>query len=233
MGWGGGGPSREKAGFDPGCGGLGVVILSQGRRGGGAGQGSVWPQVKRSITLHLLLAVVNTLNTKTHSAKEIAEFSFENADDKGICSCKQRDIKQTVTFFRMYRNKALSAVHIFHLTPAGVEWCGTGHLELTTQWRWPLGSSWSQTVVVEAVADVVWWEEEQVAGNMWFGWLVSSCLSGWPVSSMFVTACGLQGHRTTVCSFEDQGPVSWMPTMVKRRQSNRHFTIGTRQTRVS
>ena len=33
---------------------------------------------------------MNTLNTKTHSSKEIAEFCFENADVKSICYCKQR-----------------------------------------------------------------------------------------------------------------------------------------------
>ena len=36
------------------------------------------------------MAVVKTINTKTHSSKEIAEFSFKNADDKNICYCKQR-----------------------------------------------------------------------------------------------------------------------------------------------
>ena len=33
---------------------------------------------------------MNTLNTKTRSSKEIAEFSFENAAVKSICYCKQR-----------------------------------------------------------------------------------------------------------------------------------------------
>ena len=33
---------------------------------------------------------MNTLNTKTHSSKDIAEFSLENADVKSICYCKQR-----------------------------------------------------------------------------------------------------------------------------------------------
>ena len=57
------------------------------------------------------------------------------------------DGKQTVTFFKMCRNKSLKAVNIFHLTAgvewcgthlspdthtAGVEWCGTGHEELCT-----------------------------------------------------------------------------------------------------
>ena len=34
--------------------------------------------------------MVNTLNTKTHSSKGIAEFSFENAGVKSICYCKER-----------------------------------------------------------------------------------------------------------------------------------------------
>ena len=42
------------------------------------------------LTLNFLVAVVETLNTKTHSSKEIGEFSFENADVESICYCKQR-----------------------------------------------------------------------------------------------------------------------------------------------
>ena len=34
--------------------------------------------------------MVNTLSTKTHSFKEIDEFSFENADVKSVCYCQQR-----------------------------------------------------------------------------------------------------------------------------------------------
>ena len=40
------------------------------------------------LTLNFLVAVVNILNTKTHSPKEMAEFSCENADIKSICYCK-------------------------------------------------------------------------------------------------------------------------------------------------
>ena len=42
------------------------------------------------LTFNFLVAVVNTLSTKTHSSKEIAEFCFENADVKSICYSKQR-----------------------------------------------------------------------------------------------------------------------------------------------
>ena len=44
----------------------------------------------KGLTLHFLVTVVNTLNTKTRSSKEIAEFSFKNANVKSICYCKQR-----------------------------------------------------------------------------------------------------------------------------------------------
>ena len=43
-----------------------------------------------SLTLNFPVAVVNTLNTKTHSSKEMVEFPFKNADVKSICYCKQR-----------------------------------------------------------------------------------------------------------------------------------------------
>ena len=42
------------------------------------------------LTLNFLVAVVNTVNTKTHSSKEMAEFFFENADVKSICYFKQK-----------------------------------------------------------------------------------------------------------------------------------------------
>ena len=43
-----------------------------------------------TLTLRFLVAVVNGLNTKTHSSKEITGFSFENAAVQIICHCKQR-----------------------------------------------------------------------------------------------------------------------------------------------
>ena len=42
------------------------------------------------LTLNVLVAVVNSLSTKTHSSKEVSEFCFGNADVKSICYCKQR-----------------------------------------------------------------------------------------------------------------------------------------------
>ena len=43
-----------------------------------------------SLTLDFLVAVVNSINTKTHCWKEMAEFCFKNANVKSICCCKQR-----------------------------------------------------------------------------------------------------------------------------------------------
>ena len=43
-----------------------------------------------SLTLNFLVAVLNTLNTKTHSSKEMADLSSENADVESICYCEQR-----------------------------------------------------------------------------------------------------------------------------------------------
>ena len=50
----------------------------------------VYISLLSSLTLKFPVAVVNSLNTTTHSSKEIAEFSFENADIRSICYCKQR-----------------------------------------------------------------------------------------------------------------------------------------------
>ena len=43
----------------------------------------------RMLTLNLVVAVVNSLSTKTHSSKEVTEFCFENADVKSLCWFKQ------------------------------------------------------------------------------------------------------------------------------------------------
>ena len=42
------------------------------------------PGPETPLTLHFLVAVVNALNTKTRSSKEMAQLSFENADVKSI-----------------------------------------------------------------------------------------------------------------------------------------------------
>ena len=44
-----------------------------------------------------VVAVVNSINSKTHPSKEMADFCSENADDKSICYCKQR-VKSTLSF---------------------------------------------------------------------------------------------------------------------------------------
>ena len=76
---------------------------------------------------------MNSWNTKTHSSKEMTQFCFKYADVYKHLVLHTEDEKHTVTFFRMCGNEALYAVHIFHphTHTAGVEWCGTGHWELT------------------------------------------------------------------------------------------------------
>ena len=52
---------------------------------------SYWgPKLSVILTLHFLMAAVDTLNTKTHSSTEMAQFSFECADVKNISYSKQR-----------------------------------------------------------------------------------------------------------------------------------------------
>ena len=74
------------------------------------------------------MAGVNTLNTKTHSSKEIAEFSFVNADAKSICYCKQR-VKSKLSLSSdcvetRLRKPCTSLTSHLH------SWCGIGHREL-------------------------------------------------------------------------------------------------------
>ena len=83
------------------------------------------------LTLTFLVAVVNSIHTKTYSSKEMTEFCFEKADVKSICYCKQR-MKSTLSFFRNVLK--WSYVWRAHLSPhthtACVVWCGIGHSEL-------------------------------------------------------------------------------------------------------
>ena len=72
------------------------------------------------LAVDFLVAVVNTLN----SSKEISELFFENADVERICYCNQRMRSKLSLPFRMCQNKALSAMHIFHLTPTRLVWNG-------------------------------------------------------------------------------------------------------------
>ena len=75
---------------------------------------------------------MNTLNTKTHSSKEIAEFSFENADVKSICYCNQRMKSKLSLSSECVRTKPCKPCTSFasHLH-SSYEWCGIGHQELT------------------------------------------------------------------------------------------------------
>ena len=67
---------------------------------------------------------MNNENTKTHSSKAVAEFSFEHADIKSICYCKTEGEKPTATFFRMRQNEALQAVHTTSFTSHLHSSCG-------------------------------------------------------------------------------------------------------------
>ena len=79
-------------------------------------------QIRQILTPDFLVAVVNSLSTKTHSSNEMTEFCFENVDAKSICYCKQR-MKSTLSLSsECVETKLCKPVHIFHLTPytAGV-----------------------------------------------------------------------------------------------------------------
>ena len=43
----------------------------------------------RNLTLNFLVAMVNSLNTKTHSSEEMTEFCFEKADVKAFAIAKR------------------------------------------------------------------------------------------------------------------------------------------------
>ena len=81
---------------------------------------------------------MNTLNTKTRSSKEIAEFSFKNADVKSICYCKQRmdGIRYTVTLSECVETKLCKPCTSFisHLHGScGMMWYRTLRVKLK---RW-------------------------------------------------------------------------------------------------
>ena len=79
------------------------------------------------LTFNFLVAVVNTLN----SSKEISEISFENADVKNICYCKQRMKSKLSLFQTVWKRSSVSRAHLSpHTYTARVEWCGIGHKEL-------------------------------------------------------------------------------------------------------
>ena len=98
------------------------------------------------LIVYFLVDVVNTLNTKTHTSKETAEFSLRNAEVKSICYCKQRmegtlslswecvktKLCKSCTSFISHLHswcgmvwyRTLRAVHIFHMTPTRLVWNG-------------------------------------------------------------------------------------------------------------
>ena len=78
-----------------------------------------------TLARNFLMAVMNMLN----SPKDISELSFENADVKSICSCKQRMKSKLSPFLRICQNtRSVSCAHLSpHTYTARVEWCGVGH----------------------------------------------------------------------------------------------------------
>ena len=81
-------------------------------------------QTNSDLTLDFLVAVVNTLNTKTHSSKEKAEFSFGNADGKSICYCKQRVKSKLSLSSECVETKLCKPCTYFTLTPTQLVWNG-------------------------------------------------------------------------------------------------------------
>ena len=77
------------------------------------------------LTLNFLVAVVNTLNTQTHSCKEVAEFWFEV---KSISYCN-RGRKANCRFLQnVLKRSFVSHTRLsLHTYTACVEWCGIGH----------------------------------------------------------------------------------------------------------
>ena len=75
------------------------------------------------LPLNFLVAVVNSLHTKTHSSKEMTEIDFETADVKSLCYCKQ-SMKSTLSLSSDCVELKLLAVHIVHLTPTQIVWNG-------------------------------------------------------------------------------------------------------------
>ena len=95
------------------------------------------------LTLNFLVAVVNTLNTKTHSSKVIAEFCFKNADVKCICYCKQR-IKSKLSLSSEFVESKLCkpcTSFTWHLhNSCGTVWYRTSRVKERyglRGWRWP------------------------------------------------------------------------------------------------
>ena len=85
---GGGCPHRPALRFRAFASGVVVVVVAAAAAAAAA---------DRALTLNILVAVVNSLSTKTHSSKKMTELCFENADVTSIWYCKQR-VKSTLSF---------------------------------------------------------------------------------------------------------------------------------------
>ena len=78
--------------------------------------------MKMRLTLNFLVAVVSTSNTKTHSCKEKAEFSFENENVRSICYCKQRMKSKLSLSSECVKTKLCKLCTSFLLTPTQLVW---------------------------------------------------------------------------------------------------------------
>ena len=80
-----------------------------------------------ALTLNILVSVVNIWNSKAPSWKNWTENGWIllwTSKFEQFSWVQTEDEKQTLTSFRMYRNKALQALHIFHLKSTWRVWHG-------------------------------------------------------------------------------------------------------------
>ena len=80
------------------------------------------------LTPNFLVVVVNTLNTQTHSCKEMAECCFQNAQSKSISYCKQRkksklSLSSECVGTKLCKPYISFTSHLYSL--CGMVWCRT------------------------------------------------------------------------------------------------------------
>ena len=141
-------------------------------------------RVNPTLTLNFMVAVVNSLNTKAHSSKEMTEFCFENADVKSIFHRTQM-VKNTLSLssecmeMKIYK---LCSSFTSHPRTACVEWCGTGHLKFLsckTQ-RWTDRQTDSSRQAGSLATQRTQLTKQTYLLPIWinnhhFGWFNSSC----------------------------------------------------------
>ena len=109
---------------------------------------------------------MNSLNTKTHSSKGMAEFCFENADVKSICYCQQRMETKLSLSSECVEMKLCKLCTSFTSHPhsscgmvwSGVEWSGV-------EW---CGMEWCGVVWNGVVWNGVVWNGVEWCGVVWY-----------------------------------------------------------------